>query len=132
MTLFQWVVAPLLTATAIVCLVRVRRGSLGSFRGLVWAAVWLGGAYLVLRPGLSTRIGSFFGIGRGADFLFYLAVVSGLYALLALYARVRRLETALTDLAREEAIRGAVFAGDLPRTGGERGVRPANVTERGV
>lgn len=132
MTLFQWVVAPLLTATAILCLVRVRRGSLRRFRGLVWTAVWLGGAYLVLRPGVSTSIGSFFGIGRGADFLFYLAVVSGLYALLALYARVRRLETALTDLARDEAIRGAVFAGDLPRTGGERRAGTACLPEHGA
>jgi hypothetical protein len=107
MTPFQWIVAPLLTGSAIVCVLRVRRGTLPRFGGLVWAAVWLGGTFLVLWPGLTTSISSLFGIGRGADFIFYLALVGGLYALLALYRRMRHLETALTELGREQAIRDA-------------------------
>ena len=111
MTPFQWIVAPLLTASAMVCLLRVRRGSLRRLSGLLWAAVWMGGTLLVLRPGISTEVSSFFGIGRGADFIFYLALVSGLYGLLALYGRMRRLETMLTELAREQAIRDAASPG---------------------
>jgi len=107
MTLFQWVVAPLLTASAVVCLLRVRRGTLPRFGGLAWAAVWLGGTLLVLRPEVTTSLGSFFGIGRGADFVFYLSLVGGLYALLSLYRRMRHLETALTELSREQALRDA-------------------------
>lgn len=118
MTPFQWIVAPLLTASAIVCLLRVRRGSLRRLSGLVWAAVWMGGTLLVVRPGISTEISSFFGIGRGADFVFYLALVSGIYGLLALYGRMRRLETALTELAREQAIRGAASPGVKGLEGG--------------
>lgn len=118
MTPFQWIVAPLLTASAIVCLLRVRRGSLRRLSGLVWAAVWMGGTLLVLRPGISTEISSFFGVGRGADFIFYMALVSGLYGLLALYGRMRRLETALTELAREHAIRDAESPGGPGEEGG--------------
>ena len=118
MTPFQWIVAPLLTASAIVCLLRVRRGSLRRLSGLVWAAVWMVGTLLVIRPGISTEISSFFGIGRGADFIFYLALVSGLYVLLALYGRIRRLETALTELAREQAIRDAASPGRPGQEGG--------------
>lgn len=108
MTLFQWLMAPLMTASAIVCLLRVRRGSLPRFGGFAWAAIWTGGALLILEPGLTTRISSVLGIGRGADLVFYLAVVGGLYALLALYRRVRQMEIALTELGREQAIRDAV------------------------
>ncbi len=108
MTPFQWIVAPLLAAFAAVSLVRVRRRTLPRLVGLAWTAVWMGGAVLVLDPGLTTRIGSFFGIGRGADFIFYLAVVGGLAAFLGLYRRVRHLEIALTELGREQAIRDAL------------------------
>jgi hypothetical protein len=78
----------------------------------------MGGTLLVLRPGISTEISSFFGIGRGADFIFYLALVSGLYVLLALYGRMRRLETALAELAREQAIRDAAPPGGPSQEGG--------------
>ena len=118
MNLFQIVVAPLLGLSALVSLLRVRRGSSRRLGGLLWATVWLTGALLVLRPSVSTSIGSFFGITRGADFIFYIAVVSGLYALLALYGRLRRLETVLTDVVREQAIRSATYVG-APPAGGE-------------
>lgn len=108
MTLFQWFMAPLMIASAVVCILRVHRGSLPRFSGFVWAVIWIGGTLLILNPGITTRIGSFLGIGRGADFVFYLAVVSGLYALLALYRRVRHMEIALTELGREQAIRDAI------------------------
>jgi hypothetical protein len=105
MTLFQWLMAPLMIASAIICLLRVHRGSLPRFGGLAWTVIWMAGTLLILKPGLTTSIGSFLGIGRGADFVFYLAVVSGLYALLALYRRVRHMEITLTELGREQAIR---------------------------
>ena len=107
MTLFQWFMAPLMVVSAAVCLIRLRKGSLPRFGGLAWTAVWLMGALLILKPGLTTSISSILGIGRGADFIFYLAVVSGLYALLALYRRVRHLEITLTELGREQAIHDA-------------------------
>jgi hypothetical protein len=118
-TLFQWIVAPLLTASAVVCLLRVHRGTLPRLGGFAWAIVWLAGALLVLKPGFSTSIGEIFGIGRGADFVFYLAVVGGLYALLALFRRVRQLETTLTELGREQAIRDATPPGSPEREGAD-------------
>jgi hypothetical protein len=108
--LFQIVVAPVLAFSALVSLARARHAGSRRLGGLLWAAIWLAGAGLVLRPNVSTTISSFFGIGRGADFVFYIAVVSGLYALLALYGRLRRLETALTEVVREQAIRDAAFS----------------------
>ena len=129
MTLFQWFMAPLMIASAIVCLLRVHRGSLPRFGGLAWAVIWMGGTLLILRPGLTTSISSFLGIGRGADFVFYLAVVSGLYALLALYRRVRHMEITLTELGREQAIRDATapIAPGLPGGGTDGSPGPEKV-----
>lgn len=129
MTLFQWFMTPLMVVSAAVCLIRMRRGSLPRFGGLAWAAVWLMGALLILKPGLTTSIGSLLGIGRGADFIFYLAVVSGLYALLALYRRVRHLEITLTELGREQAIHDATPPYG-PEPAGGRGATPGLDTVR--
>lgn len=59
-----------------------------------------------------------FGFGRGEDFILYLALVSGLYGLVPLYGRMSRLETALTQVACEQAIRDAASPCDPWQEGG--------------
>jgi len=63
-----------------------------------------GGVVLVLWPGLSSWIASLVGIGRGADLLFYLAIVAGLIYVVNEYKRSVQLARANTQLAREIAL----------------------------
>ena len=55
-------------------------------------------------PGLAARA---LGIGRGADLVFYLAILAGLVACRYFYNRYRRLENVVTELARAIAIADA-------------------------
>lgn len=107
MTVFQWVVAPLLFTMAAQQIARLvfRRGSRS--RGLLWACVWGGGGLLVVRPDISQRVAEFVGVGRGSDLVLYSALVAGLFVSFALYRRSRRLEIMVTDLARHLAIERA-------------------------
>jgi hypothetical protein len=59
------------------------------------------GVALVLWPGLLSWVASLVGIGRGADLLFYLAIVAGLIYVVNEYKRSVQLARANTQLARE-------------------------------
>src|SRR5689334_18212260 len=58
----------------------------------------------VMVPSITTRIAAFFGIGRGADFLFYCAHLSALFLMAVLYRRVLDLQQQVTRLARTQAL----------------------------
>ncbi len=62
---------------------------------------------LILFPDLSTRIANFFGIGRGADFIFYLSHLLVFYVLVRQYLQYLKMNQALTTLTREIALANA-------------------------
>lgn len=57
-----------------------------------------------IAPELSTRVANVFGIGRGADLLFYLAHLTQAFFLLILYARYQNLSHDLAEMVRREAL----------------------------
>jgi hypothetical protein len=59
--------------------------------------------FFILSPDSTNSIAAKLGVGRGADLLFYCCILFFLFAVLKLLARIRRLETKLTDLVREQA-----------------------------
>jgi small membrane protein len=66
----------------------------------------MGAAILfILMPDLTNRIANALGVGRGADLLYYICILLFSFALLKLYARIRRLENQFTELVREDALR---------------------------
>jgi len=69
--------------------------------------ILLGGVSLALDPDLSTRVAGWLGVGRGADLLFYMAILLFFFLFLKLYSRMRKLEQKLTELIRQQAIREA-------------------------
>jgi hypothetical protein len=70
------------------------------------------GVFFIAFPERTTDVAHLLGVGRGTDLLLYLAIVTGAFAVMVLYARLRRLERQLTDIAREGAIRDARGAGE--------------------
>ncbi len=62
------------------------------------------GVVAVLWPGLLSWLAALVGIGRGADLLFYLAIVAGLIYVVNEYKRSVQLTRANTQLAREIAL----------------------------
>lgn len=61
-------------------------------------------AYAVLRPGDVSRVGRFFGVGRGTDMLLYILIVTFVFVVLNFYQRLQESERRLTDLARAVAV----------------------------
>lgn len=57
-----------------------------------------------LNPDWSTRIANFFGIGRGADFLFYISHLTLFFIVFVYYLKFKDMERQLTRLARHAAI----------------------------
>ncbi len=75
-----------------------------SFDRLVYLVGAAAGIALVIAPQLSTDIANALGIGRGADLIFYLAIIMALFYGVASRSRTRRLERQITLLVRRQAI----------------------------
>jgi hypothetical protein len=61
----------------------------------------------ILFPQLTTAVANALGVGRGADLLIYLSIVTGLFVSLLLYSRIQRLERDQTELVRQIALERA-------------------------
>jgi hypothetical protein len=59
---------------------------------------------MIVKPGLTTRVANWVGVGRGVDLIFYLTLVGLSFVLLILYSEVRTLQSRLTELTRAVAI----------------------------
>jgi hypothetical protein len=72
------------------------------------------GVLAILAPDSITHIANALGVGRGADLVFYLAVVGFLFALVAQQQRTRELEDRLALTVRQLALLSAELD-DRPR-----------------
>ena len=109
MTLFQWIVLPLLLAIVGYELLGLwhRRGLRGV--RMLRLAVWVAATVAIAAPELTHLLASFAGIRRGADLVLYLFLLAFLGASFGFYARQVRLQRQFTELVRHVAIREARF-----------------------
>jgi hypothetical protein len=68
--------------------------------------IFLAGVSFVLVPDWTTKIADVLGVGRGADLLMYLSIVSFTYIVLLLYSKIKKLENQLSDMVRRQALGG--------------------------
>lgn len=62
------------------------------------------GVIFILWPDITNTIARKLNVGRGADLIFYISILIFWFVILKLYARMRRMEQALTDMARKQAL----------------------------
>jgi len=62
------------------------------------------GIFFVLYPEVTNKIAHFLGIGRGADLIFYLAILSFGYLSLVFYSKIKKLEDQLASLVRKRSL----------------------------
>ena len=74
---------------------------------IVLGLLILTGIILVLVPDYTIVLAKKLGVGRGADLIFYVSILTFWYLLLNMYIRIRKLELALTQIVRSEALRNA-------------------------
>ena len=67
---------------------------------------------LLLFPDVSTQVANIFGVGRGVDFLFYIAHAGSVLIAIILYSKVRQQSDQIAELTRQIALKTARFAPD--------------------
>ncbi len=94
-------IAAIFGLVAVVGLVR-RRIALPS--GLFWLTIWTTAAIAILNPEWTRIVAESLGIARGADLVFYCAILAMFVGFFLVYAKLRRLDHRLTAIVREIAI----------------------------
>ena len=85
-------------------LIGVRRGTLRVGPFVLWSIFWGAVVVVAFRPETTIAVAHVFGVGRGADFAIYLALLLVFFLLFRLFARIEELERQLTRFVRAEAL----------------------------
>lgn len=81
---------------------RLRSRSSDRLAYIALAAVGIG---LIIDPDITNRVAAKFGVGRGADLMFYFFIIFALFHFATTAATIRKLQRDLGDLTRELALR---------------------------
>jgi len=79
---------------------------------LFFSMITIGAIFFIIAPDTSTLLAKKLGVQRGVDLIFYFTILFFSYLLMKLYLKIRRIETQLTSMIREEALLNA----KLPNT----------------
>jgi small membrane protein len=71
---------------------------------LLIVCIMAAGVFLVAFPELTNKLATALGVGRGADLVFYLFIVAFCYLMLLVYAKIKRMERQMAELARKQAL----------------------------
>lgn len=74
------------------------------FERIITLFILVGGALFVIYPDLSTTIANLMGIGRGADFVFYVFIFFASFQFITFSTRLRRIDRKTTLLIRKTAL----------------------------
>lgn len=85
---------------------RKREGLLGPKGAFFWIGFWLLAMVLVLWPNSTVVVANYLGIGRGADFVFYVSLVVVFYILFKLNVKLESIGRDVTKIVRKKAIEG--------------------------
>lgn len=107
MTSFQWIAFAVLGISFAVTLVLTVRRTIAPRVGFAWGLLWIAAAVAIARPEITGEIARALGIGRGTDLVLYFAILGMVFGFFAVYVRLRRIESDMTRIVRELAIRGA-------------------------
>jgi hypothetical protein len=131
---FQLVLLVLIGSLLVGSIVALIKGWFGRREGLIWLAVWLAAGVTVLWPNVTSRLAKAVGIGRGADLVFYCAILVLLCGIWMLYIRLRRVRREITLLVRHVALLDAEreLASDKPLNAASKpDGRPGNAQQNG-
>lgn len=110
---FQIFFVPVCALLALRTGLRTWSGRIPRLSGVLGILIWSAATIAIALPGLTIRVAKMLGIGRGADLVFYLAILGGVSVCFYFYQRSRRLENLITELVRREAVRTAEFGTSL-------------------
>ena len=71
---------------------------------LFWALVWILASIGIIHPATTTKLASFFGVGRGVDVIVYLAISVLFYLVFRIYVMIEDIRREITSLIRKIAL----------------------------
>ena len=99
--------------------VSVRRRYIGTIAGLVWFTVWSAAAVALIWPDWTSVVARAMGIDRGADLVFYCAILAALGSSFRIFGRLRAIEGSLTSIVRQIALDDAAQSPSSAWTGND-------------
>lgn len=105
MSLIQFILLVIIAAAAFGAVRQFRQGGLSVRRLVVWIALWVVAAVIVILPQTATLIANIVGVGRGSDFIIYLSIVGLAYLVFRLFMKMEDMEREITRLVRELALK---------------------------
>lgn len=121
-------IAGLFSLIVLVGLLR-RRVNLGS--ALFWLAVWVAAGLAILNPEWTRIVAEALGIARGADLVFYCAILAMFIGFFLVYAKLRRLDHTMTQIVRAVALERPLGAAPGEPAAGEAGASEPAPSEAG-
>jgi len=121
---FQILGISLCSGFSLLVVLAIVRKRLRPLPGLGWLLLWVAAAIAIAKPELTVVAAHALGIQRGADLIFYLAILGMFAGFFLVYARMRRLDEGMTMLVRRLAIaeaRDPASAESETGTGSEEG-----------
>jgi hypothetical protein len=106
-TTFQVAGVALAASFALVSLVSTLRHWIGRRSGLSWVTLWVLAGVAIAFPDITVIVARALGIARGADLVFYCAILGMFIGFFAVYVRIRQIERNITLLVRRIALDGA-------------------------
>jgi len=97
----------LLAGIALNCLVFVRKTRSKGFNTVLLISAAVVSGTFILWPEITSKIAKMLGVGRGADFVFYISILVFWFVIIQLFSRVRKLEQRMTEIVRRDALRTA-------------------------
>lgn len=86
---------------------RMRENVLSTQAGLFWLLIWLTALAGVSLPATTTRLASFFGVGRGVDVIVYISLALLLYLVFRMFVMIEDLRHEITSLVRQIALKSS-------------------------
>ena len=117
MNAFQWLGVALVGFMIALCVRSVMRRAGRPGHATAWILLWLATALVLVRPQITVTLAAALGIGRGADLVFYCAILAAMLGFFFTYLRARQLESAVTKLVRQIALLEAGVSPSAGRSG---------------
>lgn len=101
----------------VVCLIFLLLFYLSFFRNRIFNALFFFsffvlGIVFIINPSITQGIASFFGVGRGADLIFYFLFIVFFFLFIAIFYKMRHLGKTIIDMVRTRAIDNAQKLGE--------------------
>jgi len=104
MTAFQWIGIGLAASFLVLTIAAVARHRLSKISAAAWSLLWVAAGVAIYDPSLTQTVAAGLGISRGADLVFYCAILAMFVGFFLVFAKLRRVEEHLTTLVREIAV----------------------------